>query len=60
MPLLAAATNELAESSVSLYQYLGTPAEANFPEERPPPTNLKSLGHTFSFTGVESLLGQKA
>lgn len=60
MPLFAPATTELAESSVGLHEHLGTPfAKTKFPEERPPLTNPKTLGHECSFTRKESLLGQK-
>ena len=58
-PLLAPATTELAESPVSFSWHLGAPCEDKFPEQGLPPTNLKTLGHKFSFTGEESLLGQK-
>ena len=57
MALLASATTELAENSVSLCQHLDTLCErlkASFPQQRPSPTNPEAVGHKFSLKSPES------
>ena len=57
MALLASATTELAENSVSLCQHLDTLCErlkASFPQQRPSPTNPEAVGLKFSLKSPES------